>query len=309
MTFEKAQATIFLSYSGVFDMKSKLRHFFLLTFSTLVMAAGTYFFKFPNHFTFGGITGLAVLVAKTGVMSAGDFNFITNMILLIIGFFILGKKFAAKTAYCSILLSVALSALERIYPMSAPLTNQPMLELCFAIALPSLGSAILFNIGSSSGGTDIIAMLVTKYHNVSPGRVLMVCDFCVIAMTLLIYDHVDREAFGGLIYGYVMMGIVSFTVDYVLTGKTQSAQLFIFTDKYDEVARELTNQVHRGVTLIDAKGWYTGQDKKIILIVARKHEASDVLRIAKQIDPDVFMTMAPVMGVFGKGFEEVKGVK
>ena len=98
-------------------MKSKLRHFFLLTFSTLVMAAGTYFFKFPNHFTFGGITGLAVLVAKTGVMSAGDFNFITNMILLIIGFFILGKKFAAKTAYCSILLSVALSALERIYPM------------------------------------------------------------------------------------------------------------------------------------------------------------------------------------------------
>ena len=164
-------------------------------------------------------------------------------------------------------------------------------------------------VGGSTGGTDIIAMLVTKYHNVSPGRVLMVCDFCVIAMTLLIYDHVDREAFGGLIYGYVMMGIVSFTVDYVLTGKTQSAQLFIFTDKYDEVARELTNQVHRGVTLIDAKGWYTGQDKKIILIVARKHEASDVLRIAKQIDPDVFMTMAPVMGVFGKGFEEVKGVK
>jgi len=175
--------------------------------------------------------------------------------------------------------------------------------------LTGIGIGVSLSVGGSTGGTDIIAMLVTKYHNVSPGRVLMVCDFCVIAMTLLIYDHVDREAFGGLIYGYVMMGIVSFTVDYVLTGKTQSAQLFIFTDKYDEVARELTNQVHRGVTLIDAKGWYTGQDKKIILIVARKHEASDVLRIAKQIDPDVFMTMAPVMGVFGKGFEEVKGVK
>ena len=177
------------------------------------------------------------------------------------------------------------------------------------LAMTGIGIGVSLSVGGSTGGTDIIAMLVTKYHNVSPGRVLMVCDFCVIAMTLLIYDHVDREAFGGLIYGYVMMGIVSFTVDYVLTGKTQSAQLFIFTDKYDEVARELTNQVHRGVTLIDAKGWYTGQDKKIILIVARKHEASDVLRIAKQIDPDVFMTMAPVMGVFGKGFEEVKGVK
>ena len=160
-------------------MKSKLRHFFLLTFSTLVMAAGTYFFKFPNNFTFGGITGLAVLVAKTGVMSAGDFNFITNMILLIIGFFILGKKFAAKTAYCSILLSVALSALERIYPMSAPLTNQPMLELCFAIALPSLGSAILFNIGSSSGGTDIIAMILKKYSSVDIGHALLITDVLI----------------------------------------------------------------------------------------------------------------------------------
>ena len=169
-------------------MKSKLRHFFLLTFSTLVMAAGTYFFKFPNHFTFGGITGLAVLVAKTGVMSAGDFNFITNMILLIIGFFILGKKFAAKTAYCSILLSVALSALERIYPMSAPLTNQPMLELCFAIALPSLGSAILFNIGSSSGGTDIIAMILKKYSSVDIGHALLITDVLITVAGCFMFD-------------------------------------------------------------------------------------------------------------------------
>ena len=134
----------------------------------------------------------------------------------------------------------------------------------------------------------------------------MVCDFCVIAMTLLIYDHVDRGSLRWIDIRLCHDGNRFFTVDYVLTGKTQSAQLFIFTDKYDEVARELTNQVHRGVTLIDAKGWYTGQDKKIILIVARKHEASDVLRIAKQIDR-MFMTMAPVMGVFGKGFERGEG--
>ena len=178
-----------------------------------------------------------------------------------------------------------------------------------AAMLTGVGIGLSITVGGSTGGTDIIAMLVTKYHNVSPGRVLMVADFCVIAMTLLIYDPLDREAFGGLIYGYVMMGIVSFTVDYVLTGKTQSAQLFIFSEKYDEIARELTNQVHRGVTLIDAKGWYSGQEKKIIMIVARKYEASEVLRIARQIDVNVFMTMAPVMGVFGKGFEEVKGIK
>ena len=116
------------------------------------MAVGIYFFKFANNFTFGGITGLAVLVAKSGIISASDFTFVTNMILLVIGFFILGKKFAAKTGYCSILLSVSLSLLERIFPMSHPLTDQPVLELAFAIALPALGSAVLFNIGASKIG-------------------------------------------------------------------------------------------------------------------------------------------------------------
>ena len=125
---------------------NKLKHFFMLTFSTLLIAFGTYFFKFTNNFTFGGITGLAVLIAKTGLISAGDFNFIASMILLIIGMFILGKKFAATTAYCSILLSVSLSVLERLFPMHSPFTDEPMLELCFAIALPALGSAILFRI-------------------------------------------------------------------------------------------------------------------------------------------------------------------
>lgn len=123
-------------------MLDKGKHFLLLTVSTLIMAIGTYFFKFTNNFTFGGITGLAVLIAKTGLMTAGDFNFVASMTLLVIGMIVLGKKFAAKTAYCSILLSVTLSFLERVCPMKAPLTDQPMLELCFAIALPALGSAI-----------------------------------------------------------------------------------------------------------------------------------------------------------------------
>ena len=144
-------------------MNEKIKHFSLLTGSTLIMAVGTYFFKFTNNFTFGGITGLAVLVADKTNISASDFSFIVNMLLLALGFVVLGRKFAAKTAYCSILLSVALSFLSRVCPMEHPLTDQTMLELCFAIALPALGSAILFNIGSSSGGTDIIAMILKKY--------------------------------------------------------------------------------------------------------------------------------------------------
>ena len=160
----------------------------MLTFSTLLIAFGTYFFKFTNNFTFGGITGLAVLIAKTGLISAGDFNFIASMILLIIGMFILGKKFAATTAYCSILLSVSLSVLERLFPMHSPFTDEPMLELCFAIALPALGSAILFNIGSSSGGTDIIAMILKKYSSFDIGKALLISDALITASGFFIFD-------------------------------------------------------------------------------------------------------------------------
>ena len=147
-------------------MLDKGKHFLLLTVSTLIMAIGTYFFKFTNNFTFGGITGLAVLIAKTGLMTAGDFNFVASMTLLVIGMIVLGKKFAAKTAYCSILLSVTLSFLERVCPMKAPLTDQPMLELCFAIILPALAAALLFFENASGGGTDIVAAVVNKFHNI-----------------------------------------------------------------------------------------------------------------------------------------------
>ena len=141
-------------------MKSKLKNFSLLTISTLIMAVGIYFFKFANNFTFGGITGMAVLVARFTPLSAGDFSFIANILLLVIGFIILGRDFAAKTAYSTILLSVSLSLLERIFPMSKPLTDEPLLELVFAILLPALGSAVLFNIGASGGCSDVIAMIL-----------------------------------------------------------------------------------------------------------------------------------------------------
>lgn len=151
-------------------MKANFKNFLLLTASTLIMAVGIYFFKFANNFTFGGITGFAVLVAKFTPLSASDFSFVANILLLVVGWIILGKSFAAKTAYSTILLSVTLSLFERVYPMSHPLTNEPLLELIFAILLPALGSAILFNIGASSGGTDVIAMVLKKYTSVDIGR-------------------------------------------------------------------------------------------------------------------------------------------
>ena len=275
---------------------NEMKPYLIISFGMLIYAFAATGFLVPHKIVGGGATGISTVLFYLFKIPVGIGYFLVNILLLIIAMKVLGPKFGIKTIFAIIVGSVFLGIMQPLMPVDGILPDEKFMSTIIAAMLTGIGIGVSLSVGGSTGGTDIIAMLVTKYHNVSPGRVLMVCDFCVIAMTLLIY-------------GYVMMGIVSFTVDYVLTGKTQSAQLFIFTDKYDEVARELTNQVHRGVTLIDAKGWYTGQDKKIILIVARKHEASDVLRIAKQIDPDVFMTMAPVMGVFGKGFEEVKGVK
>lgn len=277
-------------------MKSKLRHFFLLTFSTLVMAAGTYFFKFPNHFTFGGITGLAVLVAKTGVMSAGDFNFITNMILLIIGFFILGKKFAAKTAYCSILLSVALSALERIYPMSAPLTNQPMLELCFAIALPSLGSAILFNIGSSSGGTDIIAMIMKKHTSMNIGTVLMLVDVASVLTSFFIFD-----AETGL-FSTIGLAAKSLVIDDVIENINLCKCFNIICDNPDPICDYIIHTLNRSATVYHAEGAFSHNDKTVIMTTMKRSQALKLRNYIRKIEPTAFMLISNSSEIVGKGF-------
>ena len=288
------------------SMWSAVRPYLIITFGMLIYAFAATGFLVPHKIVGGGATGISTVLFYLFGIPVGVGYFLVNIILLIIAMKVLGPKFGVKTIFAIAVGSLFLGIMQPLMPVDGILPDEKFMSTIIAAMLTGVGIGLSITVGGSTGGTDIIAMLVTKYHNVSPGRVLMVADFCVIAMTLLIYDPLDREAFGGLIYGYVMMGIVSFTVDYVLTGKTQSAQLFIFSEKYDEIARELTNQVHRGVTLIDAKGWYSGQEKKIIMIVARKYEASEVLRIARQIDANVFMTMAPVMGVFGKGFEGIK---
>ena len=285
MTFEKAQATIFLSYSGVFDMKSKLRHFFLLTFSTLVMAAGTYFFKFPNNFTFGGITGLAVLVAKTGVM--------------IIGFFILGKKFAAKTAYCSILLSVALSALERIYPMSAPLTNQPMLELCFAIALPSLGSAILFNIGSSSGGTDIIAMILKKYSSVDIGHALLITDVLITVAGCFMFDIATG------LYSFLGLAIRSFMIDTFIESFNLSKYFNVVCDNPKPICDFIVQELNRSATVCHAQGAFSGKDKYVIFTALNRPQAVRLRNFIKDEEPSAFILISNTSEIIGKGFHNV----
>ena len=159
----------------------------LITVSIWIMVVGIYFFKFPNHFAFGGITGFSTVVSQLTHWSASDFTSVTNTALLLLGFLFLGKGFGLKTVYATMVMSVSLSLLERFCPLSAPLTSQPLLELMFAIFLPAVGTAILFNIGASSGGTDIIAMILKKYSSMNIGTVLMLVDIASVVASYFIF--------------------------------------------------------------------------------------------------------------------------
>ena len=274
-------------------MKKNIRYFCLLTFSTLIMAFGTYFFKFTNNFTFGGITGLAVLVARTGLVSASDFNLVASMILLVIGLFVLGRKFAAKTAYCSILLSVALSAMERIWPMDSPLTGQPMLELCFAVALPALGSAILFNIGASSGGTDIIAMILKKYSSFDIGRALMLSDALITFIGFFIFDIETG------LYSVLGLAIRSFMVDTFIESFNLSKYFNVVCDHPEQICD------FRSASVCQAKGAYSGRDKYIILTALNRVQAVRLRNFIKTNDPEAFILISNTSEIIGKGFHSV----
>lgn len=280
-------------------MKSKLKNFSLLTISTLIMAVGIYFFKFTNNFTFGGITGIAVLVAKFLPISASDFSFVVNILLLIIGWIVLGKSFAEKTAYSTILLSVGLSLLERIYPMSHPLTNEPLLELIFAILLPALGSAILFNIGASSGGTDVIAMILKKYTSVDIGKGLMISDLIFTLAGFLVFN-VKTGLYS--LFGLIMRSAL---IDNFIESFNRSKYFHVVTSNATCICDFIQNDLQRGATIVNATGAFTGDDKYIILTVLSPSQAVKLRNFIKEHDPKAFLLVSNTSEIIGKGFHSV----
>ena len=280
-------------------MKLKLKNFSLLTISTLIMAVGIYFFKFTNNFTFGGITGIAVLVAKFLPISASYFSFVVNILLLIIGWIVLGKSFAEKTAYSTILLSVSLSLLERIYHMSHPLTNEPLLELIFAILLPALGSAILFNIGASSGGTDVIAMILKKYTSVDIGKGLMISDLIFTLAGFLVFN-VKTGLYS--LFGLIMRSAL---IDNFIESFNRSKYFHVVTSNATCICDFIQNDLQRGATIVNATGAFTGDDKYIILTVLSPSQAVKLRNFIKEHDPKAFLLVSNTSEIIGKGFHSV----
>ena len=217
-----------------------------ITISIWIMVVGIYFFKFPNHFAFGGITGFSTVVSEMTQWSASDFTSIMNMALLVLGFIFLGRSFGLKTVYATVVMSVSLSVLERIYPMTHPLTTEPLLELIFAIFLPAIGTAILFNIGASSGGTDIIAMIMKKHTSMNIGTVLMLVDVASVLASFFIFD-----AETGL-FSTIGLAAKSLVIDDVIENINLCKCFNIICDNPDPICDYIIHTLNRSATVYHA---------------------------------------------------------
>ncbi len=280
-------------------MKTKMQSFLMMTAATFIMAVGIYFFKFTNNFTFGGITGLAVLAAKSGAISASDFSFVANMFLLVLGAVMLGRKFVAKTAYCSVLLSVLLSGFERVWPMPHPFTDEPLLEVIFAIVLPAFGSAILFNIGASSGGTDIVAMILKKYTSTDIGRALLLSD---VAVTVAGFFVFNVEV--GL-YSCLGLAFRSLLVDNFIESLNLSKYFNVFCNRPDVICDFIVHELNRSATVCEGHGAFTGAQKYIIFTALNRHQAVQLRNFIRQEDPSAFILISNTSEIIGKGFHSV----
>ena len=276
---------------------SKSRDILLITFGTLLVALGDHFFKFPNNFSTGGVTGLAVVVSKLipGV-TIGSFVFVVNMALLVVAFLFLSRKFGLATIYASSLMSSVIWAMEFIYPMEAPFTDEPFLELIFSVGLPALGSAILFNIGASTGGTDIIAMLLRKYANIDIGRALLMADILVAVSGCFVF---------GIKTGlYSILGLLmkSMVVDNVIEGFNLCKYMHIACTDPEPVRDFIVEKLHRSATICEATGAYTHHKVYLVLTVMTRSQAVILRRYVRSVEAHAFIMVTNTSEIIGKGF-------
>lgn len=277
--------------------KQWLNDFFILNAGTLLTAVGSYFFKFPNNFSTGGVTGISVVMTHYFPgLSNGTIVSVINIALLIVGLLLLGKGFGFKTFYVTVAFSAMLKILEVIWPMTQPLTDQPFMELLLGVFLPAWGSALLFNIGSSTGGTDIIAMIVKKYFKCHIGRALLIVDFFITLLTFV--------AFGPETGLFSMVGLFirSYAVDLFLENMNTYKYFTIITDKPQEIYSYITDVLHRGATVYQAEGLYKHTEKTVIMTAQGKKQALHLQDVIRQKDPHAFVLVTNTSEIIGKGF-------
>jgi uncharacterized membrane-anchored protein YitT (DUF2179 family) len=276
-----------------------LRTYLVIAFGLFLNALGWTAFLIPTGITGGGITGASTILYFATGFPVGISYLIINVFLILLAIRVLGASFGLKTILAVVILSLFLGGLQRL--IHEPFVSDAFMASVIGGILAGAGVGIVFTQGGSTGGTDIIAMIINKYRNISPGRIILYIDILIISSSFLVFRSIEK-----MVFGYVTMAITVYVIDLVLSGSKQSFQVFIFSQKYEEIAERIASELNRGITILDGQGWYTKQNTRIILVLIRKHETSHLLRIIKEIDPSAFMSMNSAMGVYGQGFEKIR---
>lgn len=278
----------------------KAKNFLIMTAGCVLLAIGVYFFKIPNGFATGGVTGIGTILAKIipGI-TAGAWIWILNIALLILGFIFLGGKTGFKTVYCSMLYSAITYVLEIVIPITGPLSNQPLLELVYAMLLTSIGSAMIFNSNASSGGTDIVALILKKFTAIDVGKALLAVDFIVAASAFIVFD-IQTGLFS-------LLGLFAkaFLVDAVIESLNTCKYFVVITEKSEEISEFIIKNLHHGVTVSAAVGEYTHTEKSMIHTVCKRMEAVRLRSRIKEIDPHAFIIITTSSEIIGRGFRSV----
>ena len=280
-------------------LKTTLTDYLIIAFGMSLYVLSWTIFLIPAEITGGGISGLSAVIFYSAKVPVALSYFVINVFLIIIAIKVLGASFGIKTIFSMLVATILFWVTPGL--IKDPLINDTFLSAVLGAMLGGIGIGIVFTRGGSTGGTDIIALIINKYRNVSPGRVIMYCDVIIIASSYLVFESPEK-----LVYGYVTMWVVSYTIDAFLNGANASAQIFIFSKKFEEIADYINKSAGRGVTVLDGTGWYTKENVKVVMTVVRKKESSLIFRKLKEIDSEAFISMASVMGVYGQGFDKIK---
>ena len=297
-----------------------IKEYVIITIGLLSYVLGWTLFLVPNNLIGGGVTGIASIVQYATGIKIGYTYFVVNVGLLIAALFVLGKGFGGKTVYAIILASLGMNVMQAVIPEDIvtilATDNGKLMSTIMGGILAGVGMGMTMSQGGSTGGTDIIALIVNKYRNVSPGRMILFMDVAIILSSMLVPSYTSdgslmpwADKITTVVYGFILVVIVSTVLDLYLSGSRQSVQLFILSQKFDQIADAITNDLHRGVTVLDGKVWYTKNDVKVVMVITRKTDLNVLLKYINAIDSNAFISVSSVTGVYGKGFDTIKTAK
>lgn len=283
-----------------FFLFRELRDYLMIALGMVLYGVGWTIFLLPNDITAGGVPGIASIIYFATGLPVQYPYFIINAGLLLLALKILGWRFSVKTIFAVFFLTTFLEVFQKLVGDMHLLKDQPFMACVLGASLCGGGIGVAFSANGSTGGTDIIAAIINKYRDVTLGRVIMFCDMIIIGSSYFVLHDWEK-----VVYGYVTLFISSFVLDQIVNSARQSVQFFIISKKYEEIAREI-NRIHRGVTVIDATGFYTGQSQKIMFVLAKRSQSLQIFRIINDVDPHAFVSQSAVIGVYGEGFDHFK---